>query len=65
MKFLASNKWSKLSFRLPALIIMFATITGLLGSGIAYYIAREGFIEAAKERVELVRNERARYHHAR
>jgi PAS domain S-box-containing protein len=39
---------------------MFAAMTGLLGGAIAYSIARDGFIESAKERVELVRNERAR-----
>src|SRR5262245_40995941 len=54
------NRWSRLSFRLPVLIVLFATITGVVGGGIAYYIARERFIDAAKERAELVRNERAR-----
>ncbi len=53
-------RWRHLSFRLPALIVMFAAVTGLVGGSIAYTIAREGFIETAKERVELVRNERAR-----
>ena len=53
-------RWNRLSFRLPVLIVMFAAITGIVGGSIAYTIAREGFIEAAKERVELVRNERAR-----
>ena len=52
--------WNRLSFRLPALIVTFAAATGIVGGSIAYYIAREGFIEGAKERVELVRNERAR-----
>ncbi len=52
--------WNRLSFRLPALIVMFAAMTGIVGGSIAYYLAREGFIDAAKERVELVRNERAR-----
>lgn len=55
-----TDRWSRLSFRPPVLIVMFAAITGLVGGSIAYYFAREGFINAAKERVELVRNERAR-----
>ena len=55
-----ADRWSHLSFRLPVLIVMFAAMTGIVGGSIAYYIAREGFIATAKERVELVRNERAR-----
>src|SRR4051812_28745957 len=54
------ERWSRLSFRLPALIVMFAAVTGVIGGGIAYYIAERGFLAEAKERVELVRNERAR-----
>jgi PAS domain S-box-containing protein len=57
---LLPSRWNRLSFRLPALIVMFATITGVVGGGIAYYIARQELIEAAKERTEIVRNERAR-----
>ncbi len=60
MKFPAFDNWQRLSFRLPALIVMFAAMTGIVGGSIAYYLAREGFIDAAKDRVELVRNERAR-----
>jgi hypothetical protein len=55
-----ARRWNRLSFRLPALIVMFAAVTGIVGGSIAYALARQGFIEVAKERVELVRNERAR-----
>jgi PAS domain S-box-containing protein len=45
---------------LPALIALFAALTGLVSAGIAYYVAYDGYVDQAKDRMSLVRNERAR-----
>ncbi len=55
-----SKYWSRLSFRLPMLIALFALLTGAIAGGIGYYVSRMGFEQMAEDRVEIVRNERAR-----
>jgi PAS domain S-box-containing protein len=55
-----TERWNRLSFRLPFMIAAFAALTGLVGGGISYFIAERSLVEIAKERMELVRNERAR-----
>ena len=55
-----SNRWARIAFRLPALIALFAALTGLVSAGIAYYVAYDGYVDQAKDRMSLVRNERAR-----
>ena len=55
-----SERWNRLSFRLPALIALFAAITGLVSGSIAYYVAYDSYVDLAKERMEMVRNERIR-----
>ena len=52
--------WNRLSFRLPALIVVFAAATGVVAGVISYHVAKNSLVETAKERMELVRNERAR-----
>src|SRR4051812_9841671 len=52
--------WNRLSFRLPVLIALFAAVTGLVSGGIAYAVAHQTYVSLAKERMELVRNERSR-----
>ena len=53
------DRWNRLSFRLPLLIALFSAATGVISAGIAYYVTSHAFIDTAKERMELVRNERA------
>lgn len=55
-----TSRWDRLSFRLPVLIAVFAALTGIVAGGISYIVAERGLVEIAKERMELVRNERAR-----
>ncbi|WP_395018608.1 ATP-binding protein [Dongia sp.] len=55
-----TRNWQKLSFRLPALIAIFAAAAGLVSAGISYGVAYQSYVALAKERMELVRNERAR-----
>jgi PAS domain S-box-containing protein len=55
-----TRKWHRLSFRLPALIAIFAAAAGLVSAGISYAVAYQSYVSLAKERMELVRNERAR-----
>ncbi|MGE3334124.1 MAG: PAS domain S-box protein [Rhodospirillaceae bacterium] len=54
------KRWDRLSFRLPAMIAMFAALTGLVAGTVSYLVAERGLVEIAKERMELVRNERIR-----
>ena len=56
----ASRYWGRMAFRLPALIALFAAIAGLVSGAIAYYVAYDSYVDQAKERMELVRNERSR-----
>jgi PAS domain S-box-containing protein len=55
-----TRKWQRLSFRLPALIAIFAAATGLVTAGISYGVAHQSYVALAKQRMELVRNERSR-----
>jgi PAS domain S-box-containing protein len=55
-----TRNWQKLSFRLPALIAIFAAAAGLVSAGISYGVAHQSYVALAKDRMELVRNERAR-----
>src|SRR5690242_703628 len=55
-----TRNWQKLSFRLPALIAIFAAAAGLVSAGISYGVAHQSYVTIAKQRMELVRNERSR-----
>jgi PAS domain S-box-containing protein len=55
-----TRNWQKLSFRLPALIAIFAAAAGLVSAGISYGVAYQSYVTIAKQRMELVRNERSR-----
>src|SRR4051812_38537619 len=52
--------WERLSFRLPALIVVFAATAGLVSGAISYAVAHQSYIALAKERMAQVRNERSR-----
>jgi PAS domain S-box-containing protein len=55
-----SNRWGRMAFRLPALIALFAALAGLFSGGIAYYVAHDSYVQQARDRMDLVRNERSR-----
>ncbi len=55
-----ADRWNRLSVRLPAMIALFAALTGAVAGAISYFVAERGLVNIAKERMELVRNERAR-----
>ncbi|MGE4064127.1 MAG: PAS domain S-box protein [Rhodospirillaceae bacterium] len=54
------DHWNRLSVRLPVMIALFAALTGLVAGAISYVVAERGLVDIARERMELVRNERAR-----
>ncbi|MGZ6253151.1 MAG: PAS domain S-box protein, partial [Candidatus Binataceae bacterium] len=54
------NRWDRLSFRLPLLIVLAAIATGSVTLWLAVSGASDTFITQRKERMELVRNERER-----
>ncbi len=61
MNILAIAKhWERLSFRLPALIALFAAASGLVSGAISYTVAHQSYIALAKDQMEEVRNERSR-----
>src|SRR3954465_496482 len=55
-----TSNWNRLSVRLPALIALFAAVTGLVSGSIAYYVAHDSYVSTAKHQMELIRNERSR-----
>jgi PAS domain S-box-containing protein len=54
------QRWNTIAFRLPLLIAVFAALTGAVAGAISYAVAYSSFMDIAKDRVEIVRNERAR-----
>ncbi len=54
------DRWNRLSVRLPVMIAVFAALTGIVAGAVSYLVAERGLVEIAKERMELVRNERTR-----
>jgi PAS domain S-box-containing protein len=55
-----ARSWNRLSIRLPVLIALFAAVTGIGAGLISYNVAQRSLLDLAKDRMELVRNERAR-----
>ncbi len=54
------ERWNRLSVRLPVMIALFAALTGAVAGTISYVVAERSLVNIARERMELVRNERAR-----
>jgi len=55
-----SKYWDQLSFRFPILIVLFSVLVGMAVGAIALYVANRGLVDAYKENMVVLRNERSR-----